>query len=121
MSLDLSLRELVKTQCSHCGETNSYEGSYVWSRNITHNLNKMAQKAGIYKELWRPEETDARCAADLLPALKNGLKKLKAKPSYYKKFDSENGWGIYEHFVPFVEEVIEAYEKYPDLMPEADR
>ena len=30
------------------------EGAY--SANITHNLGKMAEEAGIYKHLWRPEE-----------------------------------------------------------------
>lgn len=28
----------------------------VFSANITHNLGEMADKAGIYKALWRPED-----------------------------------------------------------------
>lgn len=27
----------------------------IFSANITHNLNAMAEAAGIYKHLWRPE------------------------------------------------------------------
>lgn len=31
----------------------------VFSANITHNLGEMADKAGIYKACWRPEEIGA--------------------------------------------------------------
>lgn len=31
-------------------------GETLYSRNITHNLGRMAQAAGIYECLWRPEE-----------------------------------------------------------------
>jgi precorrin-6x reductase len=30
--------------------------------NITHNLNRMAEAAGVYKVLWRPEENEIKCA-----------------------------------------------------------
>lgn len=32
------------------------ESEEVYSRNITHNLNTMAEKAGLYLALWRPGE-----------------------------------------------------------------
>ncbi len=32
------------------------ETNEVYSANITHNLGEMADKAGIYYALWRPEE-----------------------------------------------------------------
>ena len=32
------------------------ETNEVYSANITHNLNTMADEAGIYKHLWRPDE-----------------------------------------------------------------
>ena len=28
----------------------------VFEANVTHNLNRMAEAAGFYKEVWRPEE-----------------------------------------------------------------
>jgi hypothetical protein len=31
-------------------------GRELYWFNITHNLNKMARKAGLYQCLWRPEE-----------------------------------------------------------------
>jgi len=86
----------------------------VFSRNITHNLGKMADKAGIYYALWLPEEKGWKKAKDVIKVLEKGLKDLKKRPEYFEKFNSENGWGMYEHFVPFVEEVLEACKKYPN-------
>jgi hypothetical protein len=91
-----------------------YVTDEVYSRNITHNLGEMADKAGIYYACWRPEEKGWKLAKDITPALERGLKDLKKRPEYYKKFNSENGWGLYEHFVPFVEEYLEACKEYPD-------
>jgi len=85
----------------------------VYDSNITHNLTEMADKAGIYYALWRPEEKGWKQAKDIVPILEKGLTKLKAKPQYYKKFDAENGWGTYKHFVPFVEQYLEACKQYP--------
>lgn len=85
----------------------------VFEINITHNLGKMAGKAGIYYALWRPEEIGAKCAKDIIGLLEVGLGKLKKRKAYFRKFDAPNGWGTYEHFVPFVEEVLEACRKYP--------
>lgn len=100
MSLDFSLSRVQETQ--------------VFDANITHNLGKMAGAAGIYHALWRPEEIGAELAADIIPILRVGLAKLKKYPARYRKHDTPNGWGVYEHFVPFVEEVLAACEKYPD-------
>jgi hypothetical protein len=41
----------------------------VYSDNITHNLGEMADAAGIYKALWRPEEIGITKAAELVPAV----------------------------------------------------
>ena len=35
-----------------------YLSEEVYNSNITHNLNKMAAEAGIYRLLWYPEEED---------------------------------------------------------------
>ncbi|KKM44176.1 hypothetical protein LCGC14_1561940 [marine sediment metagenome] len=78
----------------------------VYSRNITHNLGEMADKAGIYKHLWRPEELNITKAVDLVDPLNKGLSRLKGDPEYYRKFNPDNGWGNYENLVEFVEEYI---------------
>jgi len=86
----------------------------VYWRNITHNLGKMAAEAGIYQHLWRPEEIGITHADQLIEPLTEGLSKLKADPDYYSKFNAANGWGLYEHFVPFVEDYLRACQENPD-------
>jgi hypothetical protein len=93
----------------------------VYSRNITHNLNKMAMEAGIYEALWRPEEIGIVRADQLIEPLTVGLDKLKADPEHYQKFNAPNGWGMYEHFVPFVEDYLQACKENPDAEVRACR
>ena len=85
----------------------------LFSRNITHNLNTMAGRAGIYYHLWRPEEIGIEYANQLIEPLSDGLERLKRYPDYYQQFNATNGWGMYEHFVPFVEAYLEACREYP--------
>lgn len=84
----------------------------VYSANITHNLGAMANEAGIYYALWRPEEIGITKASELIEPLTEGLAKLKANPQHFRTFDAPNGWGLYEHFVPFVENYLAACKEY---------
>jgi hypothetical protein len=93
----------------------------VYSANITHNLGKMAAEAGIYKALWRPEEEGYYHAEDLIEPLTKGLALLTADPERFKAFNSPNGWGMYEHFVPFVAKYLEACVAHPDATIDANR
>lgn len=97
-------------------DTGGAELERVWlcDENITHNLNTMAGEAGIYECLWRPDENGFTQAKDIIEPLSKGLKELKARPSYFTQFEAENGWGLYEHFVPFVQRVLDAAEKHPN-------
>lgn len=106
MSLDVTLS---RKTCAHCGTTEEL----FWA-NITHNLGKMAEKAGIYKHLWRPEEIGITKANQLIDPLREGLSLLLDDPEKFKRYDSSNGWGLYKHFVPWVQEYLAACEKYPD-------
>ena len=107
MSLDVSL---IRTQPTE-----------VYTSNITHNLNEMAEAVGIYKHLWRPEEIGIKVAGELIEPLRDGLKKLKEDPQKYKEYDSPNGWGTYKYFVPFVEDYLNACVEYPDALIEVSR
>ena len=49
-------------------------------------------------------------------SIEKGLADLKARPEHFKTFNSPNGWGMYEHFVPFVEKYLEACKEYPDAI-----
>jgi len=100
MSLDVTLTAVRPTE--------------VYDANITHNLGKMAAEAGIYKHLWRPEEIGIEQAGQLIEPLTAGLALLKSDPARFEAFNSPNGWGMYEHFVPFVEEYLEACRANPD-------
>jgi len=104
-----------------------YEGykpndhNILYHDNITHNLNVMAEKAGIYKHLWRPDEINIKYADELIIPLKNGLKLLNDDPDYYIMFNAINGWGIYENLILFVKNYIDACILYPDSIIEVDR
>ncbi len=103
------------------GYRNDGHFNEVFERNITHNLGAMAEKAGIYKALWRPDENGFKKAKDVIKVLEEGLKKLKNNPKKFRKYDSENGWGIYDNFVPFVEAILEACKEYPNAIIEVSR
>ena len=118
MSLDVALYNTNKKTiyCPHCAKEIMVEEKEegVYGANITHNLNRMAMACGIYEVLWRPEEINITEASQLIEPLSEGLRKLKGNPDYYKTFDSPNGWGLYIHFVPFVENYLNACIEYPE-------
>ena len=117
------------------------ETKEVYSANITHNLNTMADKAGIYEALWRPhrlkegynipennheaeckfEDENKTTAKDIIPLLEKGLTDLKARPEYFKTFNPSNGWGTYEGLVSFVENYLNACIEYPGADVEVSR
>jgi len=116
------------------------DGEELYSANITHNLNGMAEAAGIYEALWRPyklhydyieqesynkelefEGSHTMYARDIIGILTRGLAEMKSKPSFYERYNSPNGWGLYKHFVPFIEKYLEACIEYPDAIIEVSR
>lgn len=106
MSLDVTLHP---NKCPHCGRSD--EG--YWA-NITHNLSRMADEAGIGDHLWRPEEIGITKAEQLIEPLTEGLKRMRADPSHFRTFDASNGWGTYDDFIPWIQEYLNACIKYPD-------
>ncbi|MBU0846944.1 hypothetical protein KKH23_07100 [Patescibacteria group bacterium] len=122
MSLDVYLNSstTIKSECEYCGS--EYEKiKEFYHANITHNLGTMAEAAGIYKHLWRPEELEITTAKELIAPLTEGLKKLKGNPDFFKQYNASNGWGVYEHFVPFVEDYLNACIEFPDAIIEISR
>lgn len=88
--------------------------SEIYSANITHNLVPMAEAAGIYQHLWRPEELGISRAAQLVEPLEIGLAKLEADPQAFEQYNSPNGWGNYTDLVDFVIRYLAACKRYPD-------
>lgn len=141
MSLDLYLHRPTIVTCPCCktkfdlnetdefssGELSHYdimEESHDLRMNITHNLTKMASAVSddFYRAIWRPEELFViPTTTYVLPLLEEGLSELKSNRHKYEKFNSPNGWGLYEHFVPWVEEYIEKCRKNPDCRITASR
>lgn len=93
----------------------------IYSANLTHNLNAMAEAAGIYKHLWRPDEIGITKASQLIDPLKAGLSLLLADPSRFKSMNPPNGWGTYDGLVAVVRQYIAACEEDPDSDVEVSR
>ena len=100
MSLDVYLTRIQSTT--------------VFDANVTHNLTSMAEEAGIYKHLWRPEEIGITKASQLIEPLKAGLALMRSDPPRFERHNPANGWGSYEGFIPWIERYIAACEEYPD-------
>ena len=98
-----------------------HETSCVYSDNITHNLNYMAREAGIYMELWRPEEIGIELAGQLVKPLMAGYFLLNTEPDRFRKFNPENGWGTYEVLVEFVKGYLAACAAYPEATVRVSR
>ena len=125
MSLDVTLRAVAErwVSCPHCSEAFKIEerAGEIYSANITHNLVMMADAAGIYEALWRPDEHSYTKAGQLIPLLKAGLEKMKADPAKFEAFNSPNGWGMYHNFVPWVERYLAACEENPESLVTVNR
>ena len=133
MSLDVYLSRKMYLSYDK-GVTYEEKNDELFWANITHNLGKMADKAGIYEALWRPYYLHPDCpkefsnhdeeyafevahpmlAKDIIQIVEKGYEDMKARPEYFKQFDSPNGWGLYIHFLPWVEKYLEACKTYPE-------
>lgn len=99
MSLDISL---------------NHEGVEVYATNITHNMNKMAMEAGIYKHLWRPEEIGITHAKQIIEPLTAGLALMATERKRFMALNPSNGWGSYDAFLPWCAEYLQACKDHPE-------
>jgi hypothetical protein len=111
MSLDIYL--LKRNVVAESAESIAPD-EVLYEANITHNLGKMATELGIYQVLWRMEETDVLQAKDLYPYIRKAIIEMVTYPEYYKKFDSDNGWGTFKDFLPWLSRLIVALDQYPE-------
>lgn len=93
----------------------------VYSRNITHNLGGMADAAGIYDCLWRPDENRMEKAKDIIAPLETGLKRLRNDPDAFKVHNPSNGWGNYDGLLAFATEYLQACKDYPEARVRVSR
>lgn len=125
MSLDIYLKgepRVATCVCPECDHGHDrIEVPSIYSANITHNLNVMADAAGLYWPIWRPEEIGIQVASELIEPLRVGISALKAEPSRFKAMEPKNKWGTYDNFIPWLERLLEACEKNPEAKVEASR
>lgn len=86
----------------------------VFAANITHNLGTMADAAGIYMHLWRPDEIGITKASQLIEPLRAGLKRMEDDPDRFVALNPKNGWGSYKGFLPWIRNYIVACEANPN-------
>ena len=103
------------------GGTDDSEDECVFEYNITHNLGTMAELAGVYKAIWRPEEIDVTHAFQLIPLLEQGLKFLSENEVECQKVAPSNGWGTWAGLLTFVGEYLDACRKYPQAVISVSR
>lgn len=93
-----------------------------YSANITHNLGMMADEAGIYEALWRPEEIGLKTARELIEPLRAGLVRLLTEDrEKFLQHSPKNGWGTYDGLVEFVSSYLRACEENPDATVSVSR
>ena len=85
----------------------------LFSANYTHNCNKMADVAGLYGIVWRPEENCIVTASDLISPLETGIAAMEADPEKFRALNPDNGWGSYDTFIPWLRRYLDACRKFP--------
>ena len=97
------------------------DGEDLYWRNITHNVGNMANAAGLYEPLWRPDEMAVETAKELIAPIEVGLEMLRSDPGKFKALNPSNGWGSYEGLVAFAEDYLKACKEYPDGLVRVSR
>lgn len=99
MSLDISLEETRVVE--------------IYEANYTHNIVPMAEEAGLYEALWHPGEAGIKKAAQLIPIIEAGLHALRSDPEKFEKLNPKNGWGGYDTFLPWLDNLLRACMETP--------
>ena len=87
----------------------------VFETNITHNLNKMAIRADLYKVMWRPEEVGIKIGRDCVRPLVKGIQFLVDHQQVMEDNDSpDNGWGTYDNLLDTAVDYLVACLRYPE-------
>ena len=77
MSLDVYLEAVVDV-----GHKDGPHTTVLYDANYTHNITEMADAAGLYRVVWRPEENGIELAGELVPHLEKGIEALESNPEH---------------------------------------
>ena len=117
MGLDITLELTVKT-----GSVVSPEAHFeVFESSITHNLTEMAEAAGLYLPLWRPEELGVKSAGDLIPYLVKGIRIMKKNKEGLLKYSPKNNWGSFDDLLDVASTYLTACRQFPRAEIYVDR
>jgi hypothetical protein len=94
---------------------------YVYDRNITHNLTRMADALGVYKCIWRPDEIAITSASELVEPLTRALCEIVVSPADYRRYEPSNKWGTVKGFTKFLADYLSACLDYPHASIEVSR
>jgi hypothetical protein len=108
MGLDIWL---TSPACPTCGRSDE-----VFQCYITHNMGKMAREAGISDVLWRPHENNITVASQWVAPLKSGIEMMRAEPERFKQFNPKNGWGNYDEFLSWLDDLLAACIAHPQAI-----
>jgi len=97
MGIDISLMQVQEVE--------------VASQNITHNLSDLWRELGIYDDLYNSED---KKAYDIILPITEAVLKLNSNLTYYKKFDSANGWGKAENGLRFLKDLLCDLTEHPN-------
>lgn len=118
MSLDVTLSGEPVTEdciCSECEHRHQRtRRPEYFSSNITHNLTGMAGEAGIYEHCWHPNKIGITKAKELIEPLTKAIEDMQRDPERFKNHNAKNGWGLYEHFLPWLKEYLAACKEHPE-------
>lgn len=104
MSLDISL--VIKTRNSKIR---------VYEDNITSNLVRMADAAGLYNAIWQTSDNNGVTTAEqLTPMLRRAIDDMMENPEHYEVYDNKNGWGTYKDFLPWLKKLLSACKEFPE-------
>lgn len=85
----------------------------VFSANYTHNVSPMWRLAGVYEALY---ESDGKTAAEVLPALEQGFRRMAYDPASYEALNPKNKWGDYASALVWLAELMAEFRKNPDAV-----
>jgi len=109
MGLNISLEFTVKT-----GSVAAPEAYFeVFNSGITHNLTEMAEAAGLYLPLWRPNELGAQKAGDLIDPIANGLETMHKNKKELLNYSPENNWGSFDDLLEVASDYLAACRLFP--------
>ena len=91
-----------------CGDVRVYEGS------ISSFFTEMAGAAGVYRQVWRPEELGIEKASQLIEPLRAGIYRMEDSQKKFRSLNGTEKWETSDRFRQFLSEYLRACEQHPD-------